>query len=119
MSTNRSHNRQIFHRLVQTGKNKFYRKSSSQKINTTALALGTCDKMEMRSLNILSSIGLKLPDESEMKTAKVYVDSKKCEQNGENRIIKQILEPVKEAFPKVYRIIDYTVRYIWMQYSDQ
>lgn len=75
------------------------------------LALGTCDKMEMRFLNILSSIGLKFPDESEMKTAKAYVDSKKCEQDGV-----KFLNQSKRHF-RTY--IDYSVRSIHLDAVQQ
>jgi len=67
------------------------------------LALSASQNMDLKSLIPLESIGLKIPNESELQTAKSYVETKRKE-TGKANFILEILDPVKAAFPDVYRL---------------
>lgn len=66
------------------------------------IALSGCSDMNLESMSALSSI-IDLPKESELKVAKSFVDKKQKEDDWKGKSILQILVPVKEAFPNVYK----------------
>lgn len=79
--------------------------------NEFLLAVSNSIDMEMSDLEPLAKLGLKLPSDNELKTAKKYVDKKKedwekfKEKDSQNRFnILTTLYEVKEAFPDVYRL---------------
>ncbi|XP_055307890.1 uncharacterized protein LOC129572014 [Sitodiplosis mosellana] len=66
-------------------------------------AISSCNEMNLQSLKPLSSIGIELPSENEMQTAKAYIDKKRSEENADSAIL-ELLQPVKAAFPTVYKL---------------
>lgn len=81
------------------------------------LALSNSPKMELNDLKPLEKLGLTLPPEHEMKTAKNYVDNKREEFKELKKLkesanveddthfqILSVLNDVREAFPEVYEL---------------
>lgn len=66
-------------------------------------AISSSNEMNLNSLEPLSNIGIEMPSEAEMETAKDYIEKKKNE-IGEGGTILSIIEPVKAAFPNVYKL---------------
>lgn len=66
-------------------------------------AISTSDQMNLQLLKPLSNIGIEMPSEAEMQTAKDYIEKKKNEMEEDGTIL-SIIEPVKAAFPKVYKL---------------
>ena len=65
-------------------------------------AISSSNEMNLQSLQPLLNIGIKMPNQSEMETAKGYIEKKKNE--IEKGTILSIIEPVKAAFPNVCKL---------------
>lgn len=60
--------------------------------------------MNLKSLELLSQIRIELPKEAEMEIAKAYVDKKVLVEDMKDKTILELLEPLKEGFPSVYKL---------------
>lgn len=85
--------------------------------NKVLLALSSADNFELSELQPLEDLGIKLPSNCELRTAKKYVDAKKWERekindarnaNNEEELprfnLLQTLFEVRESFPDVYNL---------------
>lgn len=80
--------------------------------NDILLALSSSSKMELKELKPLEQLGISLPPEHEIKTAKTYVDnrhedwknemSKKNDDQKTRFSLLATLYEVRDSFPKVY-----------------
>ena len=66
-------------------------------------AISSSNEMNLQSPQPLLNIGIEMPNESEMETAKGYIEKKKNEIEKGGTIL-SIIEPVKAAFPNLYKL---------------
>lgn len=73
--------------------------------NSTILnAISSSNQMDLNTLKPLEALGITLPAEHFMKSAKAYIDKKRGEDNMHDETILTILEPVKAAYEDVFKL---------------
>lgn len=99
--------RSLFHEVIDVTLAEFDARFTEN--NEILLALSNSPNIELVELKPLEKLGLILPSEHEMKTAKKYVENKRKEWNdaseeGDRFNILSVLYEIREAFPEVYKL---------------
>lgn len=98
----------LFHEVIDVALSEFEARFTEN--NSILLAISNSPDMELSDLKPLEQLGLKLPPEYELKTAKTYVQKKLDEwkntkdNTGTQFNILTALYEAKEAFPDVYKL---------------